>query len=360
MKKIFIISMVLIGFLVSSAAGDGLTFWYEKTIDKTVQPYPLAVNSSGGLFFGTFNASSSALVYIADPIHADDVFTTIATYSLFPTGRGVQGVTVDSSDNVFVSGDYGGPPGLNTSAFEKFNPPSFTKDTTFNPDMTGVRILGCAMFGPYVATITFTSIRCYDAIDGSYDKYIYITDNMQTYQRDIGVNPANWDIFASRNGSFRNGSVVYYSGGSPSSTDSNMGYTRISYTFIDNIMEAQEYADAAHGIGFYPARNFLFVNNKGTEPFENDDHVGTLDVYLITGTGVSATATLVKSITGSESGTQLGEFVDAVMFQYTDAERLFISDEYNDRILVYTYGAQPTPTPTPGGWTAAKQWTIYE
>jgi hypothetical protein len=353
MRRAVITATIAVVFLVGSVGWGQLTFQYEKTIGKTVRPYALAVNSSGGLFFVTFNAAQSKLVYIADPIHADDTFTTIshASFTGFPTQRGLQGVTVDASDNVYVSGDTG-----TDSVFKKFNPPSFSEDATFNPNMTGARILGCDMFGPYVAAVTFPSVRCYDSVDGSYDKYIYFDDNLQTYGRDVGVNPANYDIFVSRNGASRKGSVVYYSGGNPSSTNSNLDYVRISATFIDNLMQADTYGDGTQGIGFYAARNLLMVNNRGIEAV--DDQVGTLDVYLISGTGGSATATLETQISGSESGRQLGEAVDGVMFQYPDTERLFVSDYANNRILVYTYGSATTPTPF--GYAAAREWTLYE
>ncbi len=77
----------------------------------------------------------------------------------------------------------------------------------------------------------------------------------------------------------------------------------------------------------------LLVGNKGTEV--PSDNVGQLDIYQITGTGSGASATLITSITGLESGTQLGEAMDAVMFNYPSGKRLFISDYSNARILVY-------------------------
>jgi hypothetical protein len=120
-------------------------------------------------------------------------------------------------------------------------------------------------------------------------------------------------------------------------------------------MEASLYGVSGQGVGYYAPRNMLFVCNKGTEG--TADYVGTLDIYTISGSGASASATLFASLTGLESGSQFSEYTDGVIYQYADAERLFISDMDNDRILVYKY---VLPTPTPAGFTASDRWTMYE
>ncbi|MCX7765393.1 MAG: hypothetical protein N2246_01635 [Candidatus Sumerlaeia bacterium] len=328
MRYLIFVTLILMLALSASA----LTLSYEKSITTQNAPYPLAVNSSGGLFYATFDAGNSKVYYIADPINDPNTVVTISSsaFTDFPTGRGLQGVAVDSSGNLYACGDKGsGVP----AAFKKFNPPSFTEDSTFAPDMTGVRILGCANFESgdrkYIATNTFNSIRFYDAIDGSYDGAHY-TDNLPSYQRDIAINTNNWDIFTSRNGANTVGSVCLFTGGSPNNLN---GYSRVTTTFITNTERSSTYGTAAHGIGFYAPDNLLFVGNKGTE--NPTDNVGQLDIYQITGTGSGASATLITSITGLESGTQLGEAMDAVMFNYPSGKRLFISDYSNARILVY-------------------------
>ncbi|MCD6385419.1 hypothetical protein J7M23_06535, partial [Candidatus Sumerlaeota bacterium] len=310
MRKLFVLTLILV-FTISAWS---LEFTYEKTINTAVGPYPLAVNSSGGLFYATFDGPDSALYYIPDPVNAPDIATTITlpSFSNFPVGRGLQGVAVDSSGNVFVSGDTAG-----NAVFEKLTPPNYTEDTTFAPDMTGVRIGGCAMLSDsYVVTVTFNSLRFYNAVDGTYEQGIYV-DNSSNYQRDVAVNPSNWDIYTARNGNDTAGSVILWSGGSPTDLPS---YTRISLTFINNIYDPSTWGTSSQGIGFYPAKNLLLVNNKGTAL----DNIGTLDVYQISGTGSGASATLITSITGLDTGSQLGEATDAVIYDYPDATRLFI------------------------------------
>ncbi len=336
--------LLFTAFCLLAPNARAVSFVYEAEIPTTdtvagAGPYAIAADASGALYVATFNAAESLLLYIADPIGAPTTKQEVhhAAFTTFPEGRGLQGVSVDSAGNVYLTGDAGAS--LPTIA-KKFGPaPAFTEDATFAPDITGGRRwLGNALLNDDLLVVCQTnSFRIIQTSDGLYRAGLYV-DNTSNYQRDVAVNPATYDLFAARNGNNTEGSVALWSGGTPE----NLTFARITNAFLSGFEDSSEYGGAALGIGYYPPKNYLLVNDK------ND---GQLDIYAISGAGAAAAATLVAELDGSESGTPLGDAADAVMVNSGGVERIFITDYANNRILVY---AVEIPA------RAAEVWTLME
>lgn len=340
--RIFVYSAMMMAVLCGVSEVRSAEVVYESSFYTTetlnaVGPYNLAVDSNGGLYFATFDGPASDVYYIADPVgaHASVVKTGNAAFAAFPAGRGIQGLSVDASGNLYATGDTGT---AGASVVAKLGPPpNFTADAGFAPNGTGRRWLGNTILSDgLVALFQFNSINIVNANTGAQLAGLYL-DNTSNYQRDGVVNPATMDIFITRNGANAIGGLVQWSGGTPSTLGA---YARTTISFLSNLADSSVYGNAGQGIGFFAPRSWLMVNNQTT------DNEG-IDVYSISGAGASATATFVQHIDGSESGTPIHSIADAVMVNYTDAERLFISDFDANRILVYSI---PNPTRAAGHW----------
>jgi len=343
MKKIILLlGIFLCSFLMSAMAAELV---FEKTIDAIPAPYPIAAAPDGSLYFGTFNEAESRLYYIADPVNADDVITTIALFSSFPSQRGIQGVAVDSTKNVYVTGDLGS---TGNAIFKKYGPPpSFTEDSGFAPSDIS-RCLGCGLFNDgNLGVCTLNSVRVYSTVDGTrIGGNLYNPPSGFPYHRDMAVNPLNEDVFITLNGNSSIASVLYWSGGTAPDDLAEYSFTE---GFVDNISINSTWGWGGQGVGFYGDKNWLLVNNRGTVDGEGFD--GSIDVYQIVGSGAGAVKTLVDSLDGSETGVPCGDALDAAGYNYGGTDRIFITDLSNSRILVYSY-EQPT--------SADSSWQLYE
>jgi hypothetical protein len=327
-------------------------FEYERSVQLSFScPYPVAVDRQGGLYIGSFDQENTSLYYIREATEKEPSIQKIKGFSSFPPGRGLQGICVDSKGNSYVTGDLG-----TDSLFQKIGPaPTFLDDASFKPEVKNQRFLGCCLLDDEIVLVTtLHSLRAHRTKDGSYIAGAY-EDNESYYQRDIAASDPRYDVYVTRNGSpprpietkLMPGSVALWSGASPKALESYSGdpkdlkfCNRITNTFIDNIANRSRFGSAAQGIGFYDQRNLLFVNNIGEK---SDDRTGFLDVYEVIGSGKGATATMKWQLNGKESGTALGDILDAVMHDYGDAERLFITDYYNNRLVIYKWRGSTAP-----------------
>lgn len=313
---------------------------YEKSITVNPAPYPIATDMAGGVYFGTFNAEDSGAFYIADPVNADDTITTIAEYSSFVTNRGVQGISVDSGGNVYITGDLGS---TGNAVFEKYGPaPTFTLDSAFAPSDVD-RCLGCDLFNDsYLGVCTLSSVRVYDTANGDrIGSGLYTTSD--AYQRDVAIDQATQDVFVARNGDSDIGSVTYWTGGS-TIPDNLAGYSA-TQNFITDTMETSTWGASGQGIGFYGERDWLLVCDRGVEGTED----GTIKIYRLVG----STPNLEATLDGSETGTTFGSALDAAVAEYSDFGRIFITDLNNSRIVVYGFSLEDVTEADPA-------WNMYE
>lgn len=199
---------------------------YEGIISvEATTPLAMAADADGGLYTAAFtpvNPGSTpgggAVIYIADPVAAidsSDVLPATPAGDLifevvdWPSGRGLQGLQVDSVGNVYASGDDG-----STTYIVKLTPaPDFTVDATFN--VTGaVRIGGVALLNDdVIAAAQFGGLYFFDTADGS---ALGDVSGGTIYQREVIYNPTD-DVFYGITSGNNSNSLIrgYWSGGSP-------------------------------------------------------------------------------------------------------------------------------------------------
>lgn len=322
---------------VGAGWADPAGFIFERSIPTFAGTYPLAVDSNGGLFFGTIAGASTALYYIADPVNDGTNIQTVAAVTM-TDGRGITGIDVDSSDNVYFTADDG--PDFPV-VFKKYGPaPTFVPSAAFVPDAT--RQQGLALVGDGVIVATkFPEAVFFDTTTGATLGSL-VTN--ASYQRDAAYNPHTEDIYIHRSGMNYPSSVILLSGGSATNV---AGYVLSVSPFIDNTRPSHSTGAYTNGLFFYPKYDWLLVNNNVGSPNR------AIQVYRVTGKGASAQAALVYEFDGLASGTAIGSTTgfgaDAAVHEYPDAERIFISDNYRNRILVYRLPEiPPTATPSTG------------
>lgn len=325
-KSLGLLCIIII--LGSIAFGQSFVFHHEFDTDYSV-PYALAADSSGGIYYVTFQASTSRAVYVADPLTNPSSQVVITTATDFLSGRGLQGVAVDSSGNVYVSGD------TEATWVKKFGPaPSFTEDSGFTIGST-TRLLGCDLLSDNVlACVFFGGIEFFDTSNG--DRITSVTGG-QIYQRDLAFNSNNNDLYVAHNGNYMSSSGSLWGGGNPASPAS-YAFVKADLVSIGGV--STELGVGTHGVEYDARNGRLLIANKADQQ---------LDIYTISGSGAGSSVNLFQSIDGSDSsGGAIGSIGDSVAIDKGTYTLLCITD-INGRILAYTSGLV----------TDASNWQLY-
>ncbi|MBN1475788.1 hypothetical protein JXA47_03445 [Candidatus Sumerlaeota bacterium] len=296
---------------------------------------PLAIATDGSsLYYATFTgvaATPEAAYYIASPedeIGGSDVLdhVLIATEASFPATRGFQGIGVDSSGNVYLSGDDGTAPGV----LLKFGPaPTFTPDATFNANAVtnGTnRWGGLALLGDdAVAVAYFNSINYFAAADASVAGFTNVGGGVN-YQREPVYNAADNVIYALRNG---NSDPTILAGLYEGGTTTTGNYTFTSSVLIADGAVASTYGTAtAHGFvdnSVSPPRLYT-VDSQAVASGGSDPLVRVWEI----GAG-GDTLTLLGSINSALGGTGWTSISDCVVI----GNYLYVSSNLDQTIYVY-------------------------
>ncbi len=324
--------------LGSIAFGQPFVFQQEFTTDPDNSPYAIAADSSGGIYYATFEDASSRVVYVADPINNPSSQVVVTTAIGFPLWRGLQGIAVDSSGNVYVSGDTG-----SATWVEKFGPaPTFTPDAGFTIGSTS-RLGGCDLLSDSVlGCVSWDGIQFFNTSNGT---QIAAITGGTNYQRDLAFNSSNNDLYAAYNTAPPDtNSCSLWSGGTPASP--------ASYSFIKNDLVTIGSIASLGSQGIeYDARNGrLLIANKLSQG---------LDIYTISGSGAGTLVSLFQSIDGADStGGAIGSIGDSVTIDKGTYALLFITDMVGTddpgRILVYS-----DEIPEIGTNVSQGQWSLY-
>ncbi|MFH0795147.1 MAG: hypothetical protein V2A74_14070 [bacterium] len=322
-KRICVLGVLL---MLASVAG-AQTYVFEKEIAVYPLPTALAADSSGGIYYATFADVNSAVYYIPDPINQNTTTTQllVLTESSFPASRGFQSAAVDSTDRFYVCGDNG-----TNGVFKRVTKSGsvFTVDSTFVPaNAASTRLTGVAVVGSLVVASGLLSGELYFYNnDGSIN--VTVT-GVLNYPRDVAYNPANNDIYVSRNGNAA--CLELFSGGSPSTPS---GYSLATSSLI---ADGGTPLLGAHGI-YYDSTNLNLV-------LPNRDTPEKFRIYGVSGTGASTVLTPKQEIDGTDStGGQITDAVDAVVI----GPRLYLTDFGGNRLLVYNSAS------------SVRDWSLFE
>ncbi len=325
-KSLGLLCVIMV--LGSMAFGQSFVFHHEfGTNSDYGPPYALAADSSGGIYNVTFDSTNSRAVYIANPLSDTPTSQVITTASDFPVSRGLQGIAVDSSGNVYASGDTGG-----ATWVKKFGAaPSFTEDSGFTIGST-TRLLGCDLLSDNVlGCVSFAGIEFFNTSNGT--QTAAVTGGVN-YQRDLAFNSSNNDLYTAYNNSTGSNSCSLWSGGTPASPAS------YSFTKADLVTIGSVASLGSQGIEYDARNGRLLIANKTDQ---------RLDIYTISGSGSGASVNLFQSIDGADStGGNIGSIGDSVAIDKGTYTLLFITD-MTGRILVYSDGAI----------TEVDEWSLY-
>ncbi len=331
-KKItYFFAVLMISLLASMALAYYLPFAYRDAFDTNTKPGPLATDSAGGLYYATFDADSSRLFYVPDPIYNSQITSHVLVYSAgsaFSSGRGFQGLAT-YGDSVYVCGDTGA-----TSVLKKFNRSgtSFTEDGTFAPSLSGKRYSGVAVLdsGTTVAvTYYYGCVHMLKASDGS---YISGFCGCKNYQRDLTVDNVG-NLYAGRNGYSDPAAVNRY-------VWSGSGY---SFTVFNDYITTGAFStpdiEPLQGVGYSSDLDRLFVPRRTPgdylPPWNGPESVMVYDP--------ASSTTIIQEIYGGpgypDGAGDIQDVGDSAAFNDGAADILYISDTTQD--VIYIFANQP-------------------
>ena len=278
-KRLILSAAVLMG--MATAASAQPSFVYEGIMNITpADPVAITADSSGAIYFVSFGGAS--IYEITDPVAETDTSgsfpatesgTLVATVSeAWETGRGLQGVAVDSTGNIYVAGDNGG--GSPEGFVRKFDN-SGTEDTTFsaNSDAENLRAGGLALLSDDTIALTqFSGVNYYATADFDTAGYTNSTGG-DSFAREVQYNPTDNVIYQTKNGNSEAVKVAGYYGGGTAAAG---GYTWTADALIpDGAIDTAFGTATSHGSYDDDLRVFFDASNVSTDVKVRVYDVGT-------------------------------------------------------------------------------------
>jgi len=306
-------------------------FTYRTAFDANLNPGPLAVDSDGGLYYATFDGSSTALYYVPDPIAGSGLSNHIQVYNAgsgFASGRGFQGLAT-YGDYVYVCGDTG-----STSVFKKFvknpgTPITFTDVSAFAPNLSGKRYSGVAVIGDSGTTVAVTThLGCVDLLEAADGDLITLFCGAKNYQRDL-VADQNGDLFCGRNGLSDGAAVNLYDW-----SGSDYNFTKYNDYITTGAIDTSS-GESLQGIGYSSNLDRLFVARRTAGPYlPGWNEAESVMIY-----DPAVPGTIIQEITTGTGYPEAGIINDvgdcAAWYDGSSADVLFVSDTTQNIIYVF-------------------------
>lgn len=313
----------------------GPPFSLVGTFSTNHAPLPIAADAAGGLYYATFDAASSSVYYLADPVaEIGDTdpsdHALIATVGSFAAGRGFQGIGVNASGEVFASGDNG----TGGELLKYGAAPGFAPDATFNGNAAAAfaasRHAGLALLGSNSIAVTrFNSLAYVDQGAGT---LIRALGGGTNYQREAVYNPVDEVIYAMRNGASTSEILTGYYGGS-TAAEASYEWTAAASLLPDGAVNTAFGIATQHG--------FIDVTQSPPKLYTIDTAVDPeIRAWDIDSGGASLT--FDGSITSATGGAGWASVNDCVRI----GNYLYVTGTNDDTIYVY----QPTSTTSVEGF----------
>lgn len=328
MKKIiFAISAAALSTVCSMAPAQNFQYYVGK-IPTYSTPLPVAADTSGNLYYATFNAGNSAVYYVPSPVTqigtTNPAGTTVTASAAFPSGRGFQGLQVTSGGTVFASGDTGSA-GVYIRKFGAS--PTFAEDTSFLTNVSantnrigGIAIVTEAGSGLLVAS-TFNSIN-YFKFDGTATGLSNVAGGTN-YKREPIYNSTNNVIYSLKNG---NSSPIMLDGYWSGISSTSGGGTWNGATMIPDGATSTTFGSSTQHGYYYAAANQLITCDSDL----NSSSKARIRFWNITGSG--ATLTLSYAIDNTLGTPGWTYPADCVVI----GTRLYVSVTMDNAIYVYS------------------------
>jgi len=292
MQRYFMIGILMIAMAVPAMA----QYQYYGTIIPSATQTSMggvALKSNGDLYYVTFSTSSE-LMYVQNAVSGAPTKTytisSVATLPM-PSGRGLNDIEVDSSDNVYVSGTGSAPA---DTQLVKYGPaPTHTQlwsmmslGAADQIRHNGIELVGSDL----VISEGFSALTFKNPADGT-NRGVSVTGGT-TYQRSLAYNPSNDDIYAGKNGNNVSSILNVFSGGSPSNPSA---YAQVLNNLLPDMGQTSTYGTATQPIDFDAGHNQLIVCDADDQGVVGEEPIG-VRIFDVAGSGASTTFTEAQYI----------------------------------------------------------------
>ncbi len=352
MKPTFASLAAVAAIAAAPLVAPAQTYVYEGLIDlDTTGPLALAGDAAGNLYAVTFvtGATGGSLIYIEDPISEIDTSgdfpddpSGVEVFDVdgWPSGRGLMGVAVDSTGNVYVSGD----DGAGTFIVKLSPAPDFDEITDFDASGIGTRIGGVTLMNDdIIVAVAFGSLLFIDTEDGS---LLETASGAPNFQRSVAYNPADEVFYPFSNGA--DSAVMvrgYFSGGS--ATDlGGFGFTA-DEMISDGAVDSQFGGATQHGFFDTVSGRLISADTQ-----DNDTGVRQTRIWDVSGDGTTLTlAQAVDADTPDADGAGQPFPLESPRDAVVIGDRLYVSTTNNDGSL-YVFIDEDAVT-------SVSDWTLF-